>query len=136
MAAMKRTTTKRRRRTASGSLGIPGLKLPRGVPTLVRNVGRLFGGRSKKDAGAARGATGGAWIWVVLGLALAAWIAWDTLGGAKKGPSHAEDGSRAESAEVVSHAENAESAEVVSHAENPESAEVVSHAESAENAEF
>ena len=121
MNAMKRTTTTRRRQT-TGSLGIPGLKLPRGVPTLVRSVGRLFGGRSKKSAGAARGMSGGVWIWVVLGLALAAWIAWDTLGRTKG------DASRAESTEVVAHAE---SAVVESH---PESAETVARTESAESA--
>ena len=98
---MKRTKTTRRRRT-TGSLGIPGLKLPRGVPTLVRSVGRLFGGRSKKGAGASAAPSGGAWIWVVLGLALAAWVAWDTLGGGRGPSSHAE---------VVSHAEGAENAE-------------------------
>ena len=104
---MKRTKTTRRRRT-TGSFGIPGLKLPRGVPTLVRSVGRLFGGRSKKGAGASAAPSGGAWIWVMLGLALAAWIAWDTLSEGR-GPS-----SRVE---VVSHAEGAEGAEVVSRAE-------------------
>ena len=111
MDGMKRTKTTRRRRT-TGSLGIPGLKLPRGVPTLVRSVGRLFGGRTKKGAGASRGASGGAWIWVVLGLALAAWIAWDTLSGGRRGSTRAEVVSHAESAEVVSHAESAENAEV------------------------
>ena len=124
MDGMKRTKTTRRRRT-TGSLGIPGLKLPRGVPTLVRSVGRLFGGRAKKSAGSSRGASGGAWIWVVLGLALAAWIAWDTLSGGRRVSTRAE---------VVSHAESAENAEVVPHAESAENAEVVSHAESAENA--
>ena len=129
---MKRTKTTRRRRT-TGSLGIPGLKLPRGVPTLVRNVGRLFGGRSKKGAGASAAPSGGAWIWVVLGLALAAWVAWDTLGGGRGPSSHAEVVSHAEGAEVVSHAESAEGAEVVSHAESAEGAKVVSHAEGAES---
>ena len=100
MDGMKRTKTTRRRRT-TGSLGIPGLKLPRGVPTLVRSVGRLFGGRAKKSAGSSRGASGGAWIWVVLGLALAAWIAWDTLSGGRRVSTRAE---------VVSHAESAENA--------------------------
>ena len=82
MGGMKRTTMTWRRRT-TGSLGIPGLKLPRGVPTLVRSVGRHFKGRTKKRAGASSGASGGAWIWVVLGLALAAWISWDMLGGGR-----------------------------------------------------
>lgn len=118
MNAMKRTKTTRRRRT-TGSLGIPGLKLPRGVPTLVRSVGRLFGGRAKKGAGASSGASGGAWIWVVLGLALAAWIAWDTLGAGKKGSSQEGVVSHAESAEVVSHAERAESAERAARTSKP-----------------
>lgn len=109
MDAMKRTKTTRRRRTA-GSLGIPGLKLPRGVPTLVRSVGRLFGGRSKKGAGASAAPSGGAWIWVVLGLALAAWIARDALRGGRGASSRAEGVSQAEAAEVVSHAEGAENA--------------------------
>ncbi|MBQ9727711.1 MAG: DUF3465 domain-containing protein [Kiritimatiellae bacterium] len=93
---MARRTT-RRRRTASGSLGIPGLKLPRGVPTLVRGVGRLFKG-SKKSAGANAAPRGSAWIWVVLGLAFAAWVAWDALGSRRNGIA-AE--TRAESAEFT-----------------------------------
>lgn len=98
---VKRTATTRRRRKTSGSLGIPGLRLPRGVPTLVRGVGRLFRGRSRGGSGAAVRPSGGAWIWVLLVLALVAWIAWDAL----------RDSRRAEPAEVGSRAEPAESAE-------------------------
>lgn len=75
-----------RRRTSTGSLGIPGLKLPRGVPTLVRGVGRLFKG-SKKSSGASAAQPGSAWIWVLLGLALAAWIGWGFLSSTRTPPA-------------------------------------------------
>ncbi len=106
IAKTTRKTT-RRRRKASGALGIPGLKLPRGVPTLVRGVGKLFKG-SKKSTGATGTQHGSAWIWIVLGLALAAWIAWDTLGSRRNGIAVE---TRAESAETESHAKSAEFAE-------------------------
>ena len=67
---------------------------------------------------------------LVLGLLLAAGLA---IGGALYTLGAAVFGSHAESAEVVSHAENAESAESVSHAENAECAESVFHAENAES---
>ena len=69
---------------------------------------------------------------LVFALLLSAGLA---VGGALYTLGAAAFGSRAESAEVVSHAENAESAESVFHAENAESAEIVSHAEDAESAE-
>lgn len=102
IAKTTRKTT-RRRRKASGALGIPGLKLPRGVPTLVRGVGKLFKG-SKKSAGATNAQRGSAWIWIVLGLGLAAWIAWDTLGSRRNGiavETRAESSKFAESAAPV-----------------------------------
>ncbi len=94
IAKTTRKTTRRRRKT-SGALGIPGLKLPRGVPTLVRGVGKLFKG-SKKSAGVTGTQHGSAWIWIVLGLALAAWIARDALGSRRNGIAVE---SRADSAE-------------------------------------
>lgn len=99
---MKRASSSRRRRKAAGSLGIPGLRLPRGVPTLVRSVGRLFGSRKRGAAGAAARPSGGVWIWVVLALALAAWIAWDAMGPAKRAESvpPTQDDPRAEPAEA------------------------------------
>ena len=108
---MTRRTTSRRRRAASGSLGIPGLKLPRGVPTLVRGVGRLFT-RKRAKTGASAAPKSQVWVWAVLGLALVAWVAWDALRDAPEGKM-AEKESRAESAEsasLVSPAESAESA--------------------------
>ncbi len=69
---------------------------------------------------------------LVFALLLSAGLA---VGGALYTLGAAVFGSRAESAEVVSHAENAESAESVSRAENAECAESVFHAENAESAE-